>query len=100
MPLRLYLLRHGQTPSSRDNVFCGAGLDPELTTDGVAMADAFEVAYRATRWSAIYASPLRRTMSTAQRMADAWSLPIQPRPGLVELEYGRWEGLSTDEVRL
>ena len=31
MSLTLYLLRHGQTELSREDNFCGAGLDPELT---------------------------------------------------------------------
>ena len=33
MSLRLYLLRHGQTELSREDTFCGSGLDPELELD-------------------------------------------------------------------
>ena len=40
MSLTLYLLRHGQTALSRDDVFCGSGLDPELTPEGLQMARA------------------------------------------------------------
>ncbi len=38
MSLMLYFLRHGQTILSREDVFCGSGSDPELTEDGLAMA--------------------------------------------------------------
>ena len=37
----LYFLRHGQTALSREDIFCGSGLDPELTPEGKEMAQAF-----------------------------------------------------------
>lgn len=46
MGLILYFLRHGQTALSREDVFCGSGLDPELTAEGMEMAHAFAKAYR------------------------------------------------------
>jgi len=90
--LKLHLLRHGQTPFSRDNMFCGAGLDPELTPDGLAMARAFAEAYRQVSWSGIFASPLRRTVATAQPICDATGIKMQLRDGLKEIHYGQWEG--------
>ena len=41
MDLTFYFLRHGQTALSREDVFCGSGLDPELTPEGSEMAEAF-----------------------------------------------------------
>jgi broad specificity phosphatase PhoE len=35
MSIILYFLRHGQTEFSRDDSFCGSGLDPELTAEGL-----------------------------------------------------------------
>jgi broad specificity phosphatase PhoE len=99
LSLTLYFLRHGQTSLSRDDVFCGAGLDPELTQDGLEMAHAFAAAYRSTpSWSAIYASPLRRTVATAEPLCDALNLEMQLRDDLKEIGYGRWEGLSKEAV--
>jgi broad specificity phosphatase PhoE len=98
MPLVLHLLRHGQTDQSRDNVFCGAGLDPELTPDGRAMAGAFAAAYRSTTWSVIYTSPQRRAMATAEPLAAALGLAAEVRDGLREIAYGAWEGLSAKQV--
>jgi broad specificity phosphatase PhoE len=37
MSLKLYLLRHGETAFSQTGGYCGE-LDPELTSDGVRMA--------------------------------------------------------------
>lgn len=100
--LRLHLLRHGQTPASRENVFCGRGLDPDLTPDGLAMAAAFANAYHTTPWQAVYAGPLRRTRATARVIVDAWhdvrTLPVVVEDGLAELDYGRWDGRTTEAV--
>ena len=98
MGLHLHLLRHGQTPFSRDNVFCGAGLDPELTPDGLAMARAFAAAYKSTAWNAVYASPLRRTIATAQPLCDAIGRKMELRGDLKEIHYGKWEGRSIADV--
>ena len=98
MSLILHLLRHGQTPFSRDNVFCGAGLDPELTPDGAAMANAFAAAYKSTPWSAVYASPLRRTVATARPLCDAVGLKMELRDELKEIHYGKWEGKTVEVV--
>jgi broad specificity phosphatase PhoE len=98
MNLMLYLLRHGQTEFSRENCFCGAGLDPDLTADGQAMAEAFCAAYRRLPWQAIYTSSLRRTQSTARPLAAAVGLPLEIRADLREIGYGEWEGRDIETV--
>ena len=96
--LRLFLLRHGQTELSRANVFCGRRLDPALTLEGMEMAEAFAEAYRTTPWRAIYSSPLERARATAAPLAAALGLAVQQRDELAELDYGRWDGRSAEEV--
>ncbi|MCA1593092.1 MAG: histidine phosphatase family protein [Acidobacteria bacterium] len=98
MSLQLHFLRHGQTAFSRENAFCGSGLDPELTPDGLEMAQAFADARRAARWDAIYASPLRRTVATARPLADALGMEVELRDDLKEIGYGEWEGQSVETV--
>ncbi|HJU55927.1 MAG TPA: histidine phosphatase family protein [Pyrinomonadaceae bacterium] len=98
MSLTLYFLRHGQTALSREDVFCGSGSDPELTEDGLKMAESFAAAYRSKAWRAIYSSPLRRAVATARPLADALTLDIEERDGLKEIGYGLWERLSKEAV--
>jgi probable phosphoglycerate mutase len=98
MTLSLYFLRHGQTASSREDTFCGSGLDPELTPEGLEMAQAFTGAYRDKPWQAVYCSALRRSIQTAQPLCEALGLTAQVRPELNEIGYGKWEGLTKDEV--
>jgi broad specificity phosphatase PhoE len=98
MSLTICFLRHGQTALSRDDVFCGSGLDPELTPEGLEMAQAFAAAYRTKPWRAIYSSSLRRGLATAQPISDALGIATQPRDDLNEIAYGKWEGLTREKV--
>lgn len=98
MSLTLYFLRHGQTPLSREDSFCGSGLDPELTPEGARMAQAFADAYRSLQWGAVYSSPLRRTVATARPLCDALGLELELRDDLKEIGYGAWEGKTKGEV--
>ncbi len=98
MSLRLHLLRHGETTYSREGGFCGS-LDPELTGQGEQMAEAFAQANRLVAWSAVFASPMKRTVATAQPLCAATGLPMELRDGLKEIAYGDWEGLTQEEAR-
>ena len=92
--MTLYLLRHGQTELSRDDTFCGSGLDPELTADGLRMAQAFADFYSSTKWQSIYTSSLKRTVSTARPLCERTGMTSSPRSELNEIGYGEWEGLT------
>lgn len=98
MSLTLYFLRHGQTELSRADVFCGSGLDPDLTDDGREMAEAFKNSYQSIEWSVIFTSALRRTISTAEPLAQELNITPQAQAGLDEIAYGDWEGLSKEVV--
>lgn len=97
MRLKLYFLRHGQTAFSHANAYCG-DLDPELTPEGLQMAEAFAAAYKITPWTAVFASPMRRTIATAKPLCDAIGIEMQLRDGLREISYGKWEGMSPEQV--
>ena len=98
MTLTLHFLRHGQTALSREDVFCGSGLDPELTTEGLEMAQAFASASRTKPWKAIYCSALRRARDTARPVCEADKLKLEVREELNEIAYGKWEGLNKETV--
>jgi broad specificity phosphatase PhoE len=98
MTLTLYFLRHGQTAMSRDDILCGCGVDPDLTSEGAQMAREFGEAYRAFPFEAIFCSPLRRTLATAQPISELRGLVPEIREDLKEMDYGKWEGLCRREV--
>ena len=98
MSLKLYFLRHGQTSSSRDNVFCGSGLNPDLTDEGAQMAQQFADFYGDLSWQAIYASSLTRAQQTAAPISEKTGLKICIRDDLKEIAYGAWEGQTVAQV--
>jgi broad specificity phosphatase PhoE len=98
MSLKLYLLRHGETIYSQTGGYCGE-LDPELTSEGTQMAKAFADTYRTIPWTAIYVSPMQRTIATAKPLCEAVGLDMQLRDGLKEIRYGQWEGQTVEFVK-
>lgn len=98
MALKLYFLRHAETPYSQLGNYCGE-VDTDLTSVGYEMAEAFATAYRSTPWAAVYVSPKQRTIATAQPLCQAIGLEMQLRDGLKEIFYGAWEDRTPDYVQ-
>jgi len=95
--IRVVVIRHGRTEWNRVERFRGRA-DLELDEVGVKQAEA--TAERIAEWqvSAIYASPLRRTSTTAGILARRFNLEVKPLPGIIDIDYGEWQGLSPEEV--
>jgi phosphoserine phosphatase len=71
-----------------------------LTTRGVRQAAALAERLGATiRADAIYASPMSRTLATAEPIAKMLGVSIEPEPRLLDIDYGEWHGLTPDEAR-
>lgn len=96
--LTIHFLRHGQTMQSKGGLFCGSGLNPELTSDGVAMAKCYSVRHATTKWRAIYSSPLVRAVTTANLAKEPKSLPLTLCDDLKEIGFGEWEGKTIEQV--
>jgi alpha-ribazole phosphatase len=95
--LSLYLVRHGQTEYSLNNRFCGA-LDPPLTEQGAAMAEALGARYGGEPWAGIWSSPLARARATAEPTARRAGVAVTVDDDLREIAYGEWEGRPEEEV--
>lgn len=94
---RFFLVRHGQTEWNRQERFRGQA---DIPLNETGREQARRVAERLAGMSitAIYASRLQRAIQTAQPLAEALNLPIQTLDGLLDINYGTWEGLSPEEV--
>ncbi|MFP5070500.1 bifunctional RNase H/acid phosphatase [Pseudonocardia nantongensis] len=103
-PVRMVLLRHGQTALSVDRRYSGHG-DPELTERGqeqaVAAAGALHARFttQGVRPAAILTSPLRRARQTAAAVAEVTGAELAVRDALIETDFGGWEGLTFAEAR-
>ncbi len=95
--LTLYLLRHGETTMTVEGRFCGSS-DPDLTEAGRAMANEFAARYRETDWTAIYSSPMRRTIQTITPLLQALGRDPDIEEGFREIDYGTWEGRVVDTM--
>ncbi len=99
MNMRLYLVRHGETDWNLQNKIQGQ-TDIALNDTGVRQAEALSKLLRESyRINAIYTSPKKRALQTAQVIGhEAGLLPVV-KQGLGELSLGKWEGYSWRQVR-
>jgi broad specificity phosphatase PhoE len=97
MVTRLHLIRHGATTLSAEDRFAGA-VDVPLSDEGRAQAARLGERLAGTKLCAVYASPMSRTMETAQLVGRPQGLEPQPADGLREIAHGHWEGMRRKEV--
>ncbi|WP_326669024.1 bifunctional RNase H/acid phosphatase [Streptomyces canus] len=100
-PATFVLLRHGETPLTPQKRFSGSGgTDPALSDIGREQAEraAEALAHRGTIQH-ILASPLTRTRQTAAAVAERLGIEVTVEDGLIETDFGAWEGLTFGEVR-
>ncbi len=95
---RIYLLRHGETTNAARICFNGH-YDVALSPRGEEQFQEISVALTPFPIRAVYCSDLRRTQDCAQLIARPHGLTPEAFPELRELSFGRWEGLSVEEVR-
>lgn len=92
------LLRHGQTPMSVQKRYAGR-TDVPLTEVGVQQAAAAAKRLASAGLGVIVASPLLRTVQTAQAVAAVTGAAVVTDDGFRETDFGAWEGLTFAEVR-
>ncbi len=98
MKTTFILVRHGQTEWNRIERFRGRA-DVPLNETGLKQAAATGQRV-AKEWqvSVIYSSPLSRAVRTAEAIAMHYDLPVLPHPGIIDIDYGDWQGLTPEEV--
>jgi broad specificity phosphatase PhoE len=96
----LYLVRHGTTTLNVENRYRGRR---DIPLDAQGYQDAVDAARRlsAAGLTAVYTGPLRRTIATAQIIADEARVPdLRILHGLNNVDYGAWEGMTADEAAM
>jgi alpha-ribazole phosphatase len=95
--IRFLLVRHGETDWNRQGRFLGQSAAP-LNRAGVRQAAALRAGLAGETLHAVYASDLPRAAQTAGIIAEKHARPVIAAPGLRELAFGRWEGLTFSEI--
>jgi broad specificity phosphatase PhoE len=92
------LMRHGETRWNREGRVMGRN-PVELSENGRAQVEAVVVLARSLRPDLIVTSPLVRARQTAEIIADGLGgVEITEDPGIAEVSYGRWEGMTYYEL--
>jgi len=97
-PINLILVRHGETEFNRQRLILGHGPEP-LNDKGQAQALSAAVAVSKDTPFVLYASPLARTIQTAEAIASESSVDLTPMPGLEEIDAGDMEGLTGRDLQ-
>jgi broad specificity phosphatase PhoE len=94
---RVFMVRHGATVLSAEDRFAGA-TDVALSDEGREQTLRLAQRLNGEKIVAVFASPLGRTVETAQILAKPHKLEVQTRDGLREISHGHWEQLTRREV--
>lgn len=93
--LNVYLLRHGETAYNADgNRYCGR-TDIDLTSKGTQQANLVNSQLKGMLFDAVYSSPLKRALYTAE-IASGLKM-VQTDVRLIEVDFGEWEGKTKEE---
>lgn len=94
----IILARHGETSWNVREIFRGR-IDIELNATGIRQATLLAEHLSSTRIEAIYSSPLKRALQTAAAVADYHQLDVETAAELIDIDYGRWQGLPQEEIK-
>ena len=95
----IILVRHGHTPTT-GKILPGRAKGLHLSELGKEQAS--KVATNLSMLenvTAVYASPMERTLETAKPIASAFGLKVQRNRGLIEADFGKWTGRKLSDLR-
>lgn len=94
----LLVIRHGETEWNRQRRVMG-NADVPLSDRGRAQCELAASVIERFAVQRIVSSPLLRATETAEILAQALQLPVTFDPDLEEVRFGRWQGLTYEEIR-
>lgn len=96
--IEIILVRHGETEWNRREIFRGRA-DIELSETGARQAELLAKYLSQAGIAAIYSSPLKRALKTAEAIASYHGLEVKTTSRLIDFDYGKWQGLPHQEVK-
>ena len=95
---KILLIRHGETEWNAAELFRGRA-DIALNENGIRQAERLAEYLKDKQIDAIYSSPLERARKTAEIIAGRHGLEVMSSGGLIDIDFGEWQGLSRQEVK-
>jgi len=96
---KLILARHGETVWNIEKIYRGRA-DVNLDEMGIKQAELLGKCLGNLELEAIYSSPLRRAMDTANIVARYQKISVHIAEGLVDFDYGEWQSLPEQEAKM
>ena len=90
-------MRHGETVWNTERRYQGM-TDIELSEEGLRQAECAAKRFKNIKIDKIYASPLKRAMKTAEKIAAEKGLEIISEDDFREIHFGEWEGKTVPEL--
>lgn len=97
MATRIFLVRHGATVLTAEDRFAGE-TDVLLSDAGRQQLHLLAARLKDEPIEAVYASPMKRTVESAEILCAPHRKPVTTRNELREISHGRWEQLTRAEV--
>ena len=94
----IMLIRHGDTDWNLEEIFRGRA-DIELNETGIKQAELLAKYLEGVSLVAVYSSPLKRALKTAEIIAGPQFADVTLSRELIDFDYGEWQGLSHDTVK-
>jgi len=95
---KIILARHGETVWNIEKIYRGRA-DVNLDEMGIKQAELLGNYLSNWGLEAIYSSPLRRALDTANIVARYQKIGVQIAEGLIDFDYGEWQALPEQEVK-
>jgi probable phosphoglycerate mutase len=98
MSTTILLVRHGENDWVKSNKL--AGRTPGVQLNDTGLAQSRRMSGLLARWpiDAVYSSPLERCAETATILATPHRLSVLSEDGLLETDYGEWQGQKIDDL--
>jgi probable phosphoglycerate mutase len=92
------LIRHGENEYVTTHKLAGRTPGVRLNERGCHQAEALVTFLKDQPVDVVYSSPLERCVETAEPFAAARGLPVTIAPGVIEVDYGDWQGADLREL--
>ncbi|MBR2589257.1 histidine phosphatase family protein [Candidatus Saccharibacteria bacterium] len=93
--MKLYVVRHGETASNVSGVVSGRS-EEGLTEKGIMQAEILNQKIADTKFDAVFVSPMRRTLQTAEIIVPEYDYVVDER--ISERDLGTLKGYTIDEL--
>lgn len=96
--MKIIIVRHGETEWNKEEIFRG-GKNIPLNKNGLKQVKLLSKKLSDLKINRIFSSPLKRASQTSEEIAKFHNLNVEMENSLIDINFGRWEGMTLKEVK-